>query len=220
MATVTGMTAERMQEIEDASVVDGAVDVAGDLTLYQRDGTPIAAGNVKGPVGDTGTAAPTGGMVLWPTETPPANWLLCEGQAVSRTTYNALFAVLGTTYGAGDGSTTFNLPNMKGRVVVGLDPAQTEFDTMGETGGAKTHTLTEAEMPSHTHVQNPHDHDMTVRTSSTAGGAAPMAGSVSGSGGTDTSNIQNTTAVNQNTGGGGAHNNLQPYIVLRWMVKT
>jgi microcystin-dependent protein len=69
-----------------------------------------------------------------------------------------LFAAIGTTYGAGDGSTTFNLPNLKGRVAVGRDAAQTEFDALGETGGAKTHTLTTAEMPSHTHVQNSHNH--------------------------------------------------------------
>ena len=77
--------------------------------------------------------------------TAPVGWLLCDGAAVSRTTYAALFAVISTAYGAGDGSTTFNLPNLKGRVPVGLDAAQTEFDTRGETGGSKTSTA-------------PHDH--------------------------------------------------------------
>lgn len=85
-----------------------------------------------------GGGASTGDMKPWPVATPPSGWLLCDGSAVSRTTYAALFALLGTAYGAGDGSTTFNLPNAKGRVLVGQDAAQVEFDTIGETGGAKT----------------------------------------------------------------------------------
>jgi microcystin-dependent protein len=92
-----------------------------------------------------------GQISVWPTTTPPGGWALCDGQAVSRAVYPALFSRIGTTYGAGDGSTTFNLPNLKGRVVVGLDGAQTEFDALGETGGAKTHTLTLAQIPSHNH---------------------------------------------------------------------
>lgn len=100
---------------------------------------------------------PTGSINAWSTNTAPTGWQLCDGTAVSRTTYAALFAVIGTTYGAGDGTTTFNLPNLKGRAIVGRDSAQTEFDTLGETGGAKTHTLTTAEMPAHSHTIN-HDH--------------------------------------------------------------
>ena len=76
-----------------------------------------------------------------------AGWLLCNGSAVSRTTYSALFAGIGTTYGAGDGSATFNLPDMRGRVPVGRDSGQSEFDVLGEAGGAKTvshsHTLSD-----------------------------------------------------------------------------
>ena len=63
--------------------------------------------------------------------------MICDGRAVSRSDYSELFAVIGTTYGSGDGSTTFNLPNLKGRVPVGKDSSQTEFDTIGETGGSK-----------------------------------------------------------------------------------
>jgi hypothetical protein len=74
-----------------------------------------------------------------------------DGAAVSRTTYSDLFALIGTTYGAGNGSTTFNVPNLKGRVPVGLDGSQTEFDALGEAGGEKAHVLTIGEMPAHTH---------------------------------------------------------------------
>lgn len=83
----------------------------------------------------------------------PSGWFICDGSAVSRTnpTYSRLFAAIGTTYGAGDGSTTFNVPNLKGRVPVGYDATQTEFDTLAETGGAKTQALTTAQLPSHTH---------------------------------------------------------------------
>ncbi len=78
----------------------------------------------------------------------PAGWLLCDGSNVSRATYADLFDAIGTTYGAGDGSTTFGLPNVKGRSIVHRDSGQTEFDTLGETGGAKTvahsHPLSDA----------------------------------------------------------------------------
>ena len=78
---------------------------------------------------------PVGSINAWSTNTAPTGWQLCDGTAVSRTTYAALFAVIGETYGAGDGSTTFNLPNLKGRAIVGRDSSQTEFDTLAETGG-------------------------------------------------------------------------------------
>ncbi len=85
--------------------------------------------------------------------TVPSGYLLEDGSAVSRTTYSALFAVIGTTYGAGNGSTTFNLPDSRGRVGVNISPVDTEFDTMGEKSGSSTHIMTLAELPSHYHAQ-------------------------------------------------------------------
>ena len=85
-----------------------------------------------------------------PTNSLPNGWLLCDGSAVSRTTYSELFEVIGTTYGTGDGSTTFNLPNLKGRVPVGQDTSDTSFDALGETGGEKIHTIQWAELASNT----------------------------------------------------------------------
>jgi microcystin-dependent protein len=88
----------------------------------------------------------------------PSGWLLCYGQAVSRTTYAALFTVLSTTYGAGDGSTTFNLPDLRGRSVFGKDDMGGSTaarlgsiitgTTLGATGGTERHTLTTAQLPS------------------------------------------------------------------------
>lgn len=90
-------------------------------------------------------------MYLNPSDSVPDGYLTCDGTAVSRETYAALFAHIGVVHGSGDGSTTFNLPNMKGRVPVGKDPSQTEFDTLAEAVGEKTHVLSVAEMPSHDH---------------------------------------------------------------------
>ena len=84
----------------------------------------------------------------------PQGWLLCDGSAVSRTTYAALFAVIGTTYGSGDGSTTFNIPNLSGRVVIGTSQSH----ALGTTGGSETVTLTADQIPAHTHVVPQHGH--------------------------------------------------------------
>ena len=123
-----------------------------------------------------------------------------------------------------------------GRVLVGVDITQSEFDTVEETGGAKTHVLTTAQMPSHTHVQNAHAHTITdpghvhallggVLDDTTAPLLGPDASTSNATTFTDgmvaaTTGIiiNNTTAVNQNTGSDGAHNNLQPYITV-WMFK-
>ena len=141
---------------------------------------------------------------------PPTGWLLCDGTAVSRSSYAALWDVLrngGSTspYGNGDGSTTFNLPNLKGRIPVGLDSSQTEFDTLGETGGLKEVTLTTAQIPDHTHG------GQIVFGTGSGGTAAVVA-----SGNNPTS--QPTTGGVTGTSGG-AHTNLQPYIVTNYIIK-
>lgn len=104
--------------------------------------------------GITGDTLPIGSIVEWGTDAAPANWLLCDGQAVSRTDYEELFAVLGTTYGEGDGSTTFNLPNRQGLIGIGAGTHTDKNGTektfeLGKEYGEYEHTLTENEMPSH-----------------------------------------------------------------------
>lgn len=204
---------------------------------------------------------PTGAITMYGAASAPTGYLLCDGTAVSRVTYAALFTAISTTYGVGNGTTTFNLPNLKGRVPVGLDSAQTEFDVLGEASGQKTHTLTSSEMPSHTHTQTVHTHTAGAHTHTGSTGigtgvfylragagssSAPdrLTGYNSGSaetniaGGansslfpgaehthslttnTGTGNVGDTTAVNANTGGGTAHNNLQPYLTLNFIIKT
>lgn len=150
---------------------------------------------------------PTGMISPYAGSAAPDNWLLCDGSEISRTDYAALFAVIGETYGAGDGSNTFALPNLKGRAVVGVDAAQTEFDTLGETGGAKTHTLTINEMPSHNHPPSSGTSILNYR--GTGGNlSAPSGGTIEGNGSTGS------------RGGGQAHNNLQPYMALNYIIKT
>ena len=135
----------------------------------------------------------------------PSGYLICDGSAISRTTYSALFNVIGVSYGAGNGSTTFNLPNLKGKVPVGLDNSQSEFDTLGKSSGENSHILTTPEMPSHNHTFQAWNNTNT-----------------------DTSDIFTNdwrldpgsgTWGTSNVGGGLAHNNLQPYCTISFVIK-
>ena len=141
---------------------------------------------------------PTGSIIMYGAATAPTGWLLCDGSAVSRTTYADLFAIIGTTFGVGNGSTTFNLPDLRDRFVVG---AGTSYNN-NDTGGEATHVLTIEEMPAHSH-------GIYIGPESQ--------GTQRGTYSTDTSNQQiNTTSVGGNKG----HNNLPPYIGLTFIIKT
>jgi microcystin-dependent protein len=151
-------------------------------------------------------ALPAGVFVPFGGSSAPTGWLLCDGSAVSRTTYAALFTAIGTAYGVGDNSTTFNVPNLKGKIPVGYNSAETEFDALGETGGEKTHALTEAELASHSHVQG--DGQKAVNA-----GAATANTLIS-------DNHAGGAVSTATTGSGTAHNNLQPYVVVNYIIKT
>lgn len=101
--------------------------------------------------GEGGDTLPIGSMLPYGNVNPPANWLVCDGSAVSRTTYADLFSVIGTTYGEGDGSTTFNLPNKKGRVSAGYDANNEQFNVVGKKIGEEKHTMTINELVAHSH---------------------------------------------------------------------
>jgi microcystin-dependent protein len=151
-----------------------------------------------------------GAMVMWGTAPAPTGWLLCDGSAVSRTTYAALFAILSTTYGVGDGSTTFNLPDLRGRVPVGKNAGT--FSSLGGTGGEETHTLTAAEIASHTHNQF-------NGAGSFSFGSTPHFVSL-GNGASDSAQLYgNGTGMQPNSPADGAHNNLQPYLTLNFIIK-
>lgn len=171
-------------------------------------------------------ASPPGSISMFAGAAAPDGFLLCDGASLLRADYADLFAVIGTTFGAADG-THFTLPNLKGKVPVGRDSGQTEFDTLGETGGEKTHTLTTNEMPVHAHgVNDPgHSHGFSSGIGFGAGpGNAGLGRADLNSPGTIWSNFfvhaAGTGISIQNAGSGGAHNNLQPYLVLNYIIKT
>lgn len=189
--------------------------------VYNGDGKKfLVEGDASG--GDT---LPIGAMLPYGNTTPPENWLICDGSEVSRTTYEELFNVIGTSYGSGDGSTTFNLPNKRGIVSVGINSSDDNFNELGKHGGEKTHTLVHSEMPAHAHNENTlslygypnnlvgadaNKQDANI-TRTVGGGYNPQGGWQEKTG------IQNQTDI---TGGGQAHNNLQPYEVDNWIIKA
>lgn len=219
----------------------------------------------------------TGVMLPFAGATAPNGWLLCYGQAVSRTTYAKLFAVIGTTFGTGDGSTTFNLPDLRGRVAAGKDnmggtPANrlttagssVDGTSIGATGGSQAHTLTTAQMPAHAHtasdsghahgVSDPththtvydpgHSHTISgwnLSAFDPSGGGYSVGADAPNSGANGAGQVanSNTTGISlyaaatgisvnsgaanisiANNGGGGAHNNTQPTIVLNHIIRT
>ncbi|QDP44852.1 minor tail protein [Microbacterium phage Araxxi] len=167
------------------------------------------------------TLVPAGVIMPFAGNQLPAEYLLCNGAAVSRSTYLALFNAIGELYGAGNGTTTFNLPNLQGRAPIGYDGTQTEFNALGKTGGAKTHTLSVNEMPSHTHDWVRDSGTSTTETSFNI----PRHHKTTANGGEKTFATGTTGEVVSyynlgSTGGGAAHNNLQPYQVINYIIKT
>ena len=156
--------------------------------------------------------SPAGNVSATARASAPDGWLLCDGSAVSRTTYEVLFTAISTTYGAGNGSTTFNVPNLKGRMPVGVDSGQTEFNTLGETGGAKTHSHTLA--------------SAWAALSVTAGyirqnrrGGVSWSGNIRGN--TSPESYSGSESYGTNLGGQTDDSStLPPYIALNYIVKT
>lgn len=182
------------------------------LALY----TDITAGGGRG--------LPIGSLIPYHSSTPPTGFLYCDGSAVSRTTYADLYAIIGTTYGSGDGSTTFNLPNIKGRSLMGVDPSGTgEIPTAAAaTKGAATVTLTTAEIPAHTHTISDPGHTHSYSYGNDPGGASTgldadltlLPGTSSGAISSATTGI----TVSSSGGSGGAHNNVHPVIGVYWHI--
>ncbi len=157
-----------------------------------------------------------GEIITWPGSTSPdSKWLLCDGSSLLRADYPDLFAVIGATYGAADG-THFNLPDIRSRSPIGAGTG-TGLSTyaLGQTGGEETHILTTAELAAHSHTDTGHAH--TEITAIPAIGAAitgvPVPSAVPGAGVTGAASANLTS-----TGSGSGHNNLQPYLALNYLI--
>ena len=153
----------------------------------------------------SGDTLPIGAIMPFGSDTIPDNWLLCNGQAVSRTDYQELFNTIGTTYGTGDGFTTFNLPNLQGKIPVGKNANDTDFDTLGETGGEKEHTMTLADLVPHVH---------NLKTSNATGSHND------GFLHNGSYELSNEAMSTKTTGGGQPFNIMQPYIVQNYIIKA
>ena len=147
-----------MSEIKVSEMIEAESVNKEDLIMIVQNGVnkKVPASKVGTGGAASGDTLPIGAVLEWYSDTIQENWLLCNGQAVSRIDYAELFNILGTKYGSGDGSTTFNLPNLQGKVAVGKDENDTDFDELGKTGGEKEHKLTVEEMPRHTHTYARH----------------------------------------------------------------
>ena len=213
--------------------VSGSVSVGG-TAIFSSTVTVVGAGTFKNNVSVSGNvvaaefyggganltgivALPTGAVLPFAGASAPSGHLLCFGQAISRSTYSDLFTAIGTVYGVGDGSTTFNIPDLRGRVVAGQDDmggtsanrltdqsGGVDGDVLGDTGGAETHTLTVAQLAAHTHST----YDLWAQHAGNPQSPPPY-------------EVQNTTGgTTGSTGGNSAHNNVQPTIILNYIIKT
>jgi microcystin-dependent protein len=254
--------------------------IARNMDMTGRQDISSSVGAIGLVLEQLGIIPPSGVISAFAGSIAPNGYMLCDGSAISRENYIELFNVIGTTYGVGDGSTTFNLPNLKGKVVVCRNSVETEFDTLGETGGSKTHTLTIPEMPSHNHngltqsagththvitdpghahaitdpghnhattdpghshsyFNQPQQHEVAVSLTTTDTADNINVGQTTGTSTTGITINTNTTGISINTnttgitnqtagahqhiidsqGGDQPHNNLQPYIVLNYIIK-
>lgn len=192
--------------------INGNVAVTGNTTLT---GNATITGTLS-VAGTNITPLPLGVVYAYVGSTVPTTYLECDGSAISRTDYAALFAIIGTSFGTGDGSTTFNLPNMQRRVIVGRGGSGTATlaNTIAATGGEEAHALTSAE-------NGPHTHSLTT---SNSGGfiVASSAGLTAANIGSGAANwgIQTVPINTGSTGSGTAHNNIQPSIVMMYIIKA
>jgi len=217
---------ERVHDINDAIAIIGIKNLQQSLGGYDtaniKLGTPSAYVTV--PLTNTGIIHEVdvtgerlnqaGFLQPYAGASAPSGWLLCYGQAISRTTYANLFSVIGTTWGSGDGSTTFNVPDLRGRTVAGLDNMggsnanvltntyNPNRNTLGGNTGEEAHQLTVAELAKHNHAYY-----------------APLGSTSLNTGGGGNANNLNSTYLTGDTGNDVPHQNVQPTKMVNWIIK-
>ncbi len=204
----TGAAAYRVIAVADLPDLSGLANVT---TLADADEFVVNVSSVNKnitTVNLTKQIVPPGTVAALACSTVPGGYLECDGSAVSRTTYANLFAAIGTTWGAGDASTTFNLPDIRGRTIIGVGSGSgLTSRSLAASGGEETHQITAAEMPSHTHSPS----SGTAFWAFSSGAGANTIG-----GGTNT--IGNSATAS--AGADGTHNTMPPYKALKWIIKT
>jgi microcystin-dependent protein len=182
--------------------------VSGLLPLSSVSGREVATDVT--PPGESLSSVPAGAVMPWTSSDAPDGWLICDGSAVSRSDYAKLFSALGVTFGSGDGANTFNLPDLRGRAVVGLDNmggsaanviSEAWARSVGGRFGEERHRLTVGEMPAHSHGYY----------------QSPVGGAYDGH---SSPVVTHQSWTNTGSAGGDApHNNVQPSMALAWIIK-
>lgn len=203
----SNLNADKVESLSDLSITATATEI------NYTDGVTSAIQTQL----DAKAPALVGEIKLYAGGSLPSGFLWCDGSDVNRTTYADLFTAIGTTYGVGNGTTTFGVPDLRGRVPAGQDDmggasantiTATEADTLGGEYGSETHTLTTAELAAHTHENN--------AVISNSSGSQTLISGVA----IDTSATAQTGTPTGSAGGGGAHNNVQPTLFINYIIKT
>lgn len=233
---VDGTGAKQIQSAIGTNIPAGTLIANSQYTVtYSHDNAFL----LRGFYGST-ALVPVGAMLEFTGPSAPSGFVFPVGQAVSRTTYATYFAMVGTTYGAGDGSTTFNVPDLRGRVTAGVDnmggvaagrigSVVTDSGTivgatLGSVGGSSTHALTTSEIPSHTHTGTTSSNGAHTHTfgDNAAGGSfinGAATGNTNAAYSTASSGAHTHTFTSDATGGGAAHSMLQPTMMVNKILR-